>query len=173
MLKKYSNLLIQPLLGQYKKNEYLDEIIKATNLVAAKMYNKNNTFYIPYFHTQDMGPRESALHAIIRKNYGCTHFWVGRDHAGFKNFFQKYESQNYCKKIQKKIGINIIALDEPYYCSICKEVVNKSCKKKNCRGKKISISGTKIRKYIRSNKKIPGFLMNKKISILLNKKSII
>ena len=172
MLKKYSNLLIQPLLGQYKKNEYLDEIIKATNLVAAKMYNKNNTFLFRIFIPKIWRPLEAALHAIVRKNYGCTHFWVGRDHAGFKNFFQKYESQNYCKKF-KKIGINIIALDEPYYCSICKEVVNKSCKKKNCRGKKISISGTKIRKYIRSNKKIPSFLMNKKISILLNKKSII
>ena len=174
LLKKYSNLLIQPLLGQYKKNEYLDEIIKTTNLIAAKMYKKKNTFIIPYFsYPRYGGPLEAALHAIVRKNYGCTHFWVGRDHAGFKNFFQKYESQNYCKKIQKKIGINIIAQDEPYYCSTCKVVVNKDCNKKNCNGKKISISGTKIRKYIRLKKKIPNFLMNKKISILLNKKSII
>ena len=174
LLKKYSNLLIQPLLGQYKKNEYLDKIIKMTNLVAAKMYNKKNTFFIPFFsYPRYGGPLEAALHAIVRKNYGCTHFWVGRDHAGFKKFFQKYESQNYCKKIQKKIGINIIAHDEPYYCSTCKVVVNKNCNKKSCSGKKISISGTKIRRYIRSNKKIPNFLMNKKISILLNKKSII
>ena len=55
LLKKYSNLLIQPLLGQYKKNEYLDKIIKMTNLVAAKMYNKKNTFFIPFFHIQDTG----------------------------------------------------------------------------------------------------------------------
>ncbi len=175
LLQKYSKILIQPLLGQYKKNEYLDDIIKKTNLLAVKMYDKKKAFYIPYFsYPRYGGPLEAALHAIVRKNYGCTHFWVGRDHAGYKNFFTIYESQNYCKKVQKKIGINIVAQNEPYFCSACKLIVNKKCKKENCRiGKKISISGSKIRRYIRLNKKIPHYLMNRKISNLLNKKSII
>ena len=54
LIRKYSKILIQPLIGQYKKNEYLDKIIKKTNLIAAKMYNNKNALYVPFFLTQGM-----------------------------------------------------------------------------------------------------------------------
>ncbi len=105
MLNKYKNILIQPLVGQYKKNEYRDEIIIKSNQIVTAMYKKNTSFYAPYFsYPRYGGPLEAALHAIVRKNYGCSHFWVGRDHAGYKNFFKKYSSQKYCKKKGKKTG---------------------------------------------------------------------
>ena len=56
---------------------------------------------IPFFSYPRYGGPKAALHAVVRKNYGCTHFWVGRDHAGYKNFFKKYESQKFCKKNEK------------------------------------------------------------------------
>tara|TARA_B100000989_G_scaffold298982_1_gene291619 strand:+ start:2560 stop:3618 length:1059 start_codon:yes stop_codon:yes gene_type:complete len=175
LIKKYSNILIQPLIGQYKKNEYLDQIIKKTNLIAIKMYPRKKAFYLPYFsYPRYGGPLEASLHAIVRKNYGCTHFWVGRDHAGYKNFYSKYASQNFCKKNQKRLGINIIAENEPYFCSSCKLIVNKQCKVKKCvNAKKIRISGTKIRNLVKRNKPVPEILMKKEISIILDKKSII
>lgn len=175
MLKKFENILIQPLVGQYKKGEYLDDIIIKSNKIAVKMYKKNKAFYAPYFsYPRYGGPLEAALHAIVRKNYGCSHFWVGRDHAGLKNFYQKYSSQNFCKKNEKKLGIKIIAEREPYFCLGCKKIVNKKCFKKNCKNsKKKMVSGTKIRNLLKKNKKIPEYLMHKDISKLLNKKSIL
>ena len=175
LIEKYSKILIQPLIGQYKKNEYFDEIIKKTNLIAIRTYPKKKAFYIPYLsYPRYGGPLEAALHAIVRKNYGCTHFWVGRDHAGYKNFYSKYASQNFCKKIQKKLGISIVAQSEPFFCSACKSIVNKKCQYKNCRNAKIiKISGTKIRNLIKRNKPVPEYLMKKEISTVLNKKSII
>ena len=175
MMKKYKNILIQPLIGQYKKDEYLDKVIIKSNKLVAKMYGKNKAFYAPYFsYPRYGGPLESALHAIVRKNYGCSHFWVGRDHAGYKNFYKKYTSQNFCKKNETKLGIKIISQSEPYFCVNCKKIVNKKCPKKSCKNsKKMMISGTKIRSLINKKKEIPEYLMHKKISQLLNNKSIL
>ena len=175
MLEKYKNILIQPLIGQYKNGEYRDSIIIKTNQIAVKMLKKNKAFFATYFsYPRYAGPLEAALHAIVRKNYGCTHFWVGRDHAGFKNFFRKYSSQKFCKKNEKKLGIKIIAQNEPYYCKQCKKIVNKKCLIKTCKKSTTKkISGTLIRSLIRQNKNIPKFLMHKEISKFLNYKSII
>ena len=73
-----------------------------------------------------------------------------------------------------KLRIKIIAQSEPYFCVNCKKIVNKKCLKKSCKNsKKMMISGTKIRSLINKNKKIPEYLMHKKISQLLNNKSIL
>ena len=175
MIKKYKRVLLQPLVGQYKLGEYLDNIIIKSNKVASEMYVKGTAFFTPYFsYPRYAGPREAALHAIVRKNYGCTHFWVGRDHAGYKNFFSKYDSQKFCKKNQKRLRIKIIAQKEPFFCYGCNKIVNTKCMKKKCNNSmKETISGTKIRNFIKKNKKIPSHLMNKKISSILNNKSLI
>tara|TARA_B100000214_G_C23968836_1_gene629073 strand:- start:292 stop:1347 length:1056 start_codon:yes stop_codon:yes gene_type:complete len=174
ILKNYGALLIQPLIGQYKSGEYKEKIIIKSNLEALKMYNTNKAFFTPFFsYPRYAGPLEAALHAIVRRNYGCTHFWVGRDHAGFKNFFKIYASQNFCKKNQKKLKIKIIAQKEPRYCYGCEKISNK-CISKNCmKSKKEKISGTKVRKYIILNKKVPEFLLNPIFAKKLNKTSLI
>ena len=66
----------------------------------------------------------------MRRNYGCKYFWVGRDHAGIRNFYGVYESQKFCKKIEKKLKIKIIAQKEPYFCKKLFKIVNNcNCKK--------------------------------------------
>jgi sulfate adenylyltransferase len=175
LFKKFGALLIQPLVGQYKKDEYSDKLIIKTNILAAKLFGSKKVFSIPFFsYPRYAGFREAALHAIVRKNYGCTHFWVGRDHAGYKNFYDYNLSQKFCYKNQKKLQIKIIAGSEPYFCSNCKKIKNIKCKNKKCLKKHIiKISGSKIRDLIKKNKPIPSHLMNLKISKLLSKKSLI
>ena len=75
-----------------------------------------------------------------------AHFWIGRDHAGYKNFYSKYESQIFCKFYKKKIGINIVSEKEPYYSKIHQRIGNNF--KKISDKDRIFISGTKIRNYI-------------------------
>ena len=175
LFKKFGALLIQPLIGQYKKGEYSNDLIIKTNKLASKKFNSNKVFSIPFFsYPRYAGFREAALHALVRKNYGCTHFWVGRDHAGIKNFYGYKQSQKFCYKYQKKLQIKIIPGNEPMYCSKCKTIKNTKCLNKSCQEKyKIKISGSKIRGFLKQNKRIPGYLMDFKISKLLSKKSLI
>jgi sulfate adenylyltransferase len=175
LFKKFGALLIQPLIGQYNKGEYNDQIIIKTNKLASKKFNSKKVFSIPLFsYPRYAGYREAALHAIIRKNYGCSHFWVGRDHAGIKDFFDYKISQKFCHKNQKKLNIKIVAGKEPIYCLNCKIIKNKKCVSKKCLEKhKVKISGSKIRQLLLENKKIPHYLMDIKISKLLSKKSLI
>ena len=87
-LNKCKNILIQPIIGQFKKGEYTEEAVLKSNEFLVKSKNnkiKNNfRYFFSFINLQPKygGPREALLHALIRKNYGCTHFLVGRDHAG-------------------------------------------------------------------------------------------
>lgn len=105
------------------------------------------------------GPREAILHAIIRKNYGCTHFIVGRDHAGpgkdlkEKPFYTPYDAQKMVMKYSKEIGIKIIPFDEMVYVEQLKKYIPITLIKKDHTIKRIS--GTEFRKMIIRNEKIP------------------
>ena len=175
LFNKFGALLIQPLIGQYKKGEYNDELIIKTNKLASKTFKSDKVFSIPFFsYPRYAGFREAALHAIVRRNYGCTHFWVGRDHAGIGNFYGYKQSQKFCYKNQKKLKIKIIPGDEPIYCKNCKIIKNTKCLNTKCLNKhKIKISGSMIRDLIKKNKVIPSYFMDLKISNLLSKKSLI
>lgn len=176
-LKKCDALIIHPLIGQFLKKEYKEEtIIKLNKYLIKNIYNKKNIF-LEFFNYYPLyaGPTEALFHALVRKNYGCTHFLVGRDHAGTKNklgqnYYKKYESQEICKKYEAKLGIKIISFDEPYFCKECNKILNKCT---HSEVKKIIINGSKIRKLIIAKNKIPEIFMRKKISKYLSVKSII
>ena len=175
LFNKFGALLIQPLVGQYNKNEYNDELIIKTNKIAANIFKSKKVISIPFFsYPRYAGYREAALHAIVRRNYGCSHFWIGRDHAGYKKFFGYMQSQNFCKKNQKKLRIKIVAEREPFYCKKCKSIKNKKCFGTKCKKDDIiKINGSQIRNLLKMNKKIPEYFMKPRISSLLSKKSLI
>jgi len=105
-----------------------------------------------------LGPRQAALHTIIAKNLSCKSFIIGRDHSGYKNFYGEFESYDFCKKNEKRLGIKIEASGSPQFCLKCNKIVFRNeCKcKKNC----YDISSTLIRNITKKNekKKITNFL---------------
>ena len=92
-LSKCDSLLVQPMIGQFRKNEYKDKFILKTNqYLINNVYKRKNVFFGLYnSYPKYGGPREALLHAIVRRNFGCSHFLIGRDHAGVKNYYKKYE----------------------------------------------------------------------------------
>ena len=146
-------LFINPLVGWKKKGDFSEKAVEVgyKNLIENYYINLNVYFETLKTPMRYAGPREAIFHAIIRKNLGCTHFIIGRDHAGVGDYYSRYEAQELAKKLQKYLDIKILTFKEPFYCSKCEMIVSEKC----CGHSEIErISGTKIRKML-SNGKVP------------------
>jgi len=156
-------LFINPVIGKKKQGDFRDEvIIDAYKTLMEKYYLKDNAVLsILPFEMRYAGPREAILHAIIRKNYGCTHFIIGRDHAGVGNYYGPYDAQKIFEKYPD-IGITPLFFRSFFYCKKCGGVVNE----KICPHPEeyhINFSGTKMRKILIEGKHPNALLMRPEV----------
>jgi len=162
-LRHTDGILIHPVIGSKKKGDFTNiAIINSYRIYADTVMPENKCLMTPLLtYSRYAGPREALFTAIVRRNYGCTHFIVGRDHTGVKNFYGKYDSQEIFRKFPD-IGIIPIFFSEPYFCKICDKITtDKECK---C-GKSgyVEISGTIIRESIINKTELPEIYIQKHI----------
>jgi sulfate adenylyltransferase len=106
------------------------------------------------------GPREAVWHALIRRNYGCTHFVVGRDHAGARNargepFYGPYEAQELVSRHAGDLDIEIVPFEEMVYCEDVGEYLPRS--RVPTGGRVLSLSGTELRRRLREGADVPAW----------------
>lgn len=166
-LQETDGLFIQPIIGKKKLKDCKDEFILASyEFLIERYYPQNRVLLgILSMEMRYAGPREAVLHAIIRKNFGCTHFIVGRDHAGVGNYYSPSAAQEIFDRFRKEeIGIEILKYPEVVYCqSKRKHTFINKCSQKN----KISFSGTQLREYIKKGTKLPSYIIRPEIFNLL------
>ncbi|WP_148266454.1 sulfate adenylyltransferase [Methanocella arvoryzae] len=163
-LENNDMLLIQPLV-QLAKPEYIrsEHRIQAYETLINKYYPKDRVLMSPLRVTYIFaGPREAILHAIVSRNFGATHFAIGRDHAGVGSYYGDYECQSIFDRLydggSKELGIELMAFSEVFYCCRCGTTATEN----TCpHGKqyRINISGTGIRELMRY-----GYLPPKEVS---------
>lgn len=156
-------LFINPVLGKKKKGDYKDEVIlKAYETLFEHYYPKDSAVLATVrYEMRYAGPREAIHHAIMRKNFGCTHFIVGRDHAGVGNYYKPYEAQEIFKNFPD-LGITPMFFKEFFYCKKCKGIVNEKICPHPMEDRKY-FSGTKIRNMIMNGKIPPEHFMRKEV----------
>lgn len=157
-------LFINPVIGKKKKGDFRDEvIIKAYRALMENYYPKSRVVLsILPMEMRYAGPREAIHHAIIRKNFGCTHFIVGRDHAGVGNYYGPYEAQEIFYQFPD-LGIEPVFFRSFFFCKKCNSVANeKTCP--HGEEMRVNFSGTKIRKLLQEGKRPPQDLMRPEVS---------
>ena len=151
-LEHVDGLFIQPLVGQRKIGDYTPEaIIQGYQTFINDFYPKNRVVLgILSTSMRYAGPREAVFHALIRRNYGCTHFIVGRDHAGVGKYYQKYGAHALLRSFASELGIQIMYLHGPYHCNLCGGIVTEhTCPHYTTNHNSIvEISGTLIRQIL-------------------------
>lgn len=147
-LQDTDGLFINPVIGRKKKGDYTDEAIMKSYSTLIEHYYPSERVILTPLHYEMMyaGPREAVMHAIMRKNYGCSHFIVGRDHAGVGDFYGSYEAQENLRNFDD-LGIAIVPFEETFYCHKCTQLVTeRECSHPPELQEKFS--GTKLRNMI-------------------------
>ena len=173
-LQEVDGLFIQPLIGKKKIGDFCPEAIMNSYKLLINNFLPKKRIILGVLTTsmRYAGPREAIFHAMIRRNYGCTHFLVGRDHAGVGNYYGEYEAQDLCMKFENELNIKIIKIRGPFYCKKCNKIATDDvCKSLE---NKISISGTKIRRALKNKSFISeNFIRTEIINSIIDNKIFI
>ena len=156
-------LFINPVIGKKKKGDYKDEVIlKAYETLFEYYYPKDSSVLSSVrYEMRYAGPREAVHHAIMRKNFGCTHFIVGRDHAGVGNYYGPYDAQEIFKEFTD-LGISPMFFKEFFHCNKCKAIVNEKICPHTMENREY-FSGTKIRNMIVRGEEPPEYFMRAEV----------
>lgn len=161
-------LFIHPVIGHKKTGDFKEDyIIKSYQLMFDKFYPSHKVV-LGVFSTYSRyaGPREAMFTAICRKNFGCSHFIIGRDHTGVGNFYGPYDSQKIFEQFPD-IGVKIIPFGEIFYSEKKKDYIH-SFSDDLVKDKNLSIiSGSEARRMLKSGTMPPSWLMREEISKMI------
>jgi len=170
-LETVDGLLIHPLVGETKADDVPAPVRLRCYQALIDNYYPSNRVALSVFPAamRYAGPQEAIFHALVRKNFGCTHIIIGRDHAGVGNFYGPYDAQRIFERYEaEEIGIRPVFFDFTFYCRRCGHIVSeKTCRHEE--SERIFFSGTNVRELLKQGKLLPAEFTRPEIAEILLK----